>query len=126
MKLTLVVKAAGKQHGKPIPITLSQFVVGRDPQCHLRPASPMISKRHCAVIQRDGKAYIRDFGSTNGTFVNDQPVKDEIELHNGDQLKIGPLVFQVQIAQDAPKRGTPAPPTKAVSAQASAPSPAQR
>jgi predicted component of type VI protein secretion system len=125
MKLNLVVMAAGKLEGKVLPITLAQFVVGRDPQCQLRPASAMISKRHCAVIQRDGKAYIRDFGSTNGTFVNDQPVKDEIELHNGDQLKIGPLVFQVQITQDAPKGVTPKPPTKAVAAKAAAPTPAQ-
>ena len=48
MKLSLVVKAAGKQEGKTLPITLSQFVVGRDPQCHLRPASAMISKCHPA------------------------------------------------------------------------------
>jgi predicted component of type VI protein secretion system len=123
MKLNLVVKAAGKLEGKVLPITLAQFVVGRDPQCQLRPASAMISKRHCAVIQREGKAYIRDFGSTNGTFVNDQPVKDEIELHHNDQLKIGPLVFQVQIAQDAPalKGATPKPPTKAVTDKAAAP-----
>ena len=120
MKLSLVVKAAGKLEGKVLPITLSQFVVGRDPQCQLRPASAMISKRHCAVIQREGKAYVRDFGSTNGTFVNDQAVKDEIELHNNDQLKIGPLLFQVQIAHDAPslKGATPKPPTKAIADKA--------
>ena len=67
MKLSLVVKAAGAQEGKVLPISLSQFVIGRDPQCHLRPASPMISKRHCAIVQRDGKVFIQDFGSTNGT-----------------------------------------------------------
>lgn len=116
MKLNLVVKAAGKLEGKVLPIALSQFVIGRDPQCQLRPASPMISKRHCAIVQRDGKAFIRDFGSTNGTFVNEQPVKDEAELHNGDQLKVGPLLFQVQFVQDAPapKGATPKPPTKPV------------
>ncbi len=102
MKLSLVVKAAGKQEGKVLPISLSQFVIGRDPQCHLRPASAMISKRHCALIQRDGKAFIRDFGSTNGSFVNEQPVKEEAELHDKDQLKIGPLAFEVRITQDAP------------------------
>ncbi len=119
MKLSLVVKAAGKLEGQVIPITLSQFVVGRDPQCHLRPASPMISKRHCALLVRDGKAYIRDFGSTNGTFLNDQPVKDEAELHANDRLKIGPLVFEVRIVQDSPaaKPATPRPPTKAAGAK---------
>ena len=123
MKLSLVVKAAGKQEGKVLAITLSQFVIGRDPQCHLRPASAMISKRHCALIQRDGKAFVHDFGSTNGTFVNDQPVQGEVELHNSDQLKVGPLQFEVRLAQDAPpaKGATPKPPTKPIAGVRSAP-----
>ncbi len=119
MKLSLVVKATGKMEGHVLPITLSQFVVGRDPQCHLRPASPMISKRHCALLQREGKAFIRDFGSTNGTFLNDQPVKDEVELHHNDRLKIGPLLFEVHLVAEpaAAKAATPKPPTKAVGAK---------
>lgn len=115
MKLSLVVQTPGPNQGKVLEIKLSQFVVGRDPQCHLRPASPMISKRHCAVLQREGKAFIRDFDSTNGTFVNNEPVKGEIELHHGDQLKMGPLLFDVQIEVIAPvNRPTPPPPTKPV------------
>jgi len=113
MKLSLVVMTEGKQRGKVLNITLAQFLIGRDPQCHLRPASPMISKRHCAIIQRDGKVFIRDFDSTNGTLVNDQPVKGEIELHHDDQLKVGPLLFAVRLEASAPvNRPTPAPPTK--------------
>jgi predicted component of type VI protein secretion system len=115
MKLSLVVKAAGTQIGKVLPISLSQFVIGRDPQCHLRPASPMISKRHCALVQRDGKVFVQDFGSTNGTTVNDQPVKEEIELQHGDKLKIGPLLFEVLIVQETPMAvgATPKPLAKA-------------
>src|SRR5205823_4057739 len=63
MKLSLEVMTEGKQKGKLLPITLPQFLVGRDPQCHLRPASPSISKRHCVLIQREGRAFIRDFDS---------------------------------------------------------------
>jgi pSer/pThr/pTyr-binding forkhead associated (FHA) protein len=113
MKLSLVVLTAGKQEGKLLTINLAQFVIGRDPQCHLRPASPSISKRHCALIQRDGQIFLRDFDSTNGTFVNDEQIKGEIELHEGDRLKVGPLEFKVKIeATPAVNRPTPAPPTK--------------
>src|SRR5437764_13961232 len=109
MKLTLVVMTPGKQEGKELEVKLAQFVIGRDPQCHLRPASPMISKRHCALLQRDGKAFLRDFGSTNGTFVNDEPVKGEVELKNDDRLKVGPLLFRVSIETAAPaKKAAPA------------------
>ncbi len=114
MKLSLVVATAGKQEGKVLAIPLAQFLIGRDPQCHLRPASPSISKRHCALIQRDGKVFVRDFDSTNGTFVNDEMIKGEVELTDGDQLKVGPLVFRVKIeTTPAVNRPTPAPPTKA-------------
>jgi pSer/pThr/pTyr-binding forkhead associated (FHA) protein len=114
MKLSLIVLTPGANQGKVLEIKLSQFVIGRDPQCHLRPASPMISKRHCALLQRAGKAFVRDFDSTNGTFVNDVPVKGEVELHDGDQLKLGPLLFKVALETSTPvNRPTPPPPTKA-------------
>jgi predicted component of type VI protein secretion system len=119
MKLSLVVLTEGKQRGKVLNITLAQFLIGRDPQCHLRPASPMISKRHCAIIQREGKAFIRDFDSTNGTLVNEQAVKGEVELHHDDQLKVGPLLFSVRLEASPPvNRPTPAPPTKSAVALA--------
>ncbi len=126
MKLSLVVMTAGANEGKVLEIKLSQFVVGRDPQCQLRPASPMISKRHCAVLQREGKAFIRDFDSTNGTFVNNEPVKGEVELHDGDHLKMGPLSFTVRLEASAPVNlPTPPPPTKPVTKTA-APSQAKK
>jgi pSer/pThr/pTyr-binding forkhead associated (FHA) protein len=113
MKLSLVVKTPGKSEGQSIPINLAQFVIGRDPQCNLRPASALISKRHCALIIRGEKAFIRDFDSTNGTFLNDQPVKDEMELQNKDRLKVGPLLFEVALeTKPTVNRPTPPPPTK--------------
>src|SRR5262245_52166340 len=113
MKLTLLVVSQGKQEGKTLEIKLPQFLVGRDAQCHLRPASPLISKRHCAILQKDGKVFVRDFDSTNGTFVNDEPVKGERELQNDDQLKIGPILFTVRIDPTAATSRTPIPPTRA-------------
>jgi predicted component of type VI protein secretion system len=113
MKLSLEVLTSGKQEGKILEVKLTQFVIGRDPQCHLRPASPMISKRHCAVIQRDGKVFLRDFGSTNGSFVNDERVQGEVELKHDDRLKVGPLLFAVRLEATAPvNRPTPPPATR--------------
>src|SRR6266480_2692294 len=97
MKVSLVVKTAGKTAGQAIPVTLSQFIIGRDPQCNLRPASPVISKRHCAILIKNGKVAVRDFESTNGTFVNDQQIKGEVPLNHEDILKVGPLEFRVVI-----------------------------
>lgn len=116
MKLSLVVVSQGKSEGKAIPITLSQFVIGRDPQCHLRPVSAAISKRHCAILVRGTQVFVRDFESTNGTFVNEEPVKGERELHNEDSLKVGPLQFKVKLEVTAPapvSKPTPPPAPRA-------------
>ena len=114
MKLSLMVLSEGKARGHTIPITLQQFLIGRDKECQLRPASQMISKRHCAVLVKAGKAFVRDFGSTNGTFVNDEPVKGERQLANDDLLKVGPLLFRVVMEGTvAVNKPTPPPPKSA-------------
>ena len=113
MKISLTVISAGAATGKSLPITSPQFIIGRDPTCNLRPASVMISKRHCAVLVKNNQVYLRDFDSTNGTFLNDQPVKGEVSLSDGDVLKVGPLSFKVAIeGLPAPSKPTPLPKPK--------------
>ncbi|MBN9118128.1 MAG: FHA domain-containing protein [Planctomycetes bacterium] len=110
MKVSLVV-TSGSHEGRSIPLTGPQFLIGRDPQCQLRPASQAISKLHCAVLIRDGKVYIKDYGSTNGTLVNDALVQDaEVAVADGDVIRVGPLDFRLKIEAPAAKPdGTPLP-----------------
>ncbi|HJZ91314.1 MAG TPA: FHA domain-containing protein [Gemmataceae bacterium] len=116
MKLSLVV-AQGVHTGKVIPVTAADFVIGRDPQCQLRPASPAVSKQHCALNVRDGKVYVRDCGSTNGTFINGEQVAAEREVKAGDRLRVGPLEFDLMIDTSAPAaRPAPAQPAAAKAA----------
>jgi predicted component of type VI protein secretion system len=70
-----------------------------------------VSKQHCAVLIRDGKVYVRDMGSTNGTVLNDATLKDEErEVRPNDSLKVGPLDFTVRIEPTSVKPdGTPLP-----------------
>ena len=113
MKVSLVV-ASGAHQGKVIPITGSQFLIGRDAQCQLRPASQAISKRHCGILIRDGKVYLKDFDSTNGTLVNDVHIKGvEVAVNNGASVKIGPLDFILRVELPTPNPdGTPLPATR--------------
>lgn len=113
MKLSLVVATKGKSQGKVIPIAVPQFWIGRDEKCHLRPATPLVSKRHCAIIVRGDKVVVRDFDSTNGTFINEVRLQGEKEIVNGDVLKVGPLEFTVALEKGVPvDRPTPIPPTR--------------
>jgi pSer/pThr/pTyr-binding forkhead associated (FHA) protein len=76
---------------------MPEFIIGRDPECHLRPASPLISKKHCAFINLPDKVILKDFGSTNGSFVNEVRVVGEQELKDGDTVKFGPLLFRAKL-----------------------------
>ncbi|MBX7104861.1 MAG: FHA domain-containing protein [Gemmataceae bacterium] len=107
MKVKLVV-ASGVHQGREIPIAGQEFVIGRDPQCQLRPSSPAISKKHCAIILRGNKVFVRDFGSTNGTFVNGEPVSGEVEVKNLAVLKAGPMDFRIGIESEEPVKVAPA------------------
>ena len=127
MKVSLVV-AQGAHAGKSIPIPTPQFLIGREASCQLRPASEIVSKRHCAILVRDGRVFIRDFGSTNGTFLNDQKVVEEQEITAGDNLKVGPLEFTLKIEGDpvlAPKAAPTLPKTVLLKIPTPASPPAQ-
>ena len=110
MKVSLVV-ASGVHQGKIIPVATQQFLIGRDPQCQLRPASQSISKQHCILIVRNRSVILKDFGSTNGTFLNEEQVDPEVEItiKSGDRVRVGPLDFTVQIALTSPSDSTPLP-----------------
>jgi len=108
MKLSLVVITAGKMQGKSISVAVPEFVIGRDPDCHLRPASPLISKKHCAFLLKENRASIRDYGSTNGTLVNNVLIEGERSVADGDIVKVGPIEFRVELEVAAPPaRHTP-------------------
>lgn len=71
------------------------LLIGRLPNCDLVLESPQVSRRH-AIIRQVGEAYsIEDLDSSNGTFVNDERVK-QAELHEGDLIQISKyrLLFQ--------------------------------
>jgi predicted component of type VI protein secretion system len=107
MKIVLVV-ASGIHTGKEVAVPGNQLVIGRDEGCHLRPASPAISKKHCAVYAKDGQVYVRDMGSTNGTFVNDEQITGEQPVTGGEKLRVGPLDFVIKIV-GAKSDSTPLP-----------------
>ena len=111
MKVNLVV-ATGVHQGKVIPVPGTQFLIGRDPECQLRPASQAVSKQHCAILVRGEQVFVKDYGSTNGTFLNDEqlPANSELELKSGVRLRMGPLDFTVQLVPEGkPSDSTPLP-----------------
>lgn len=75
---------------EPLP-----FVIGRQPGCHLRLASLDVSRRHALIYEQEGNLWIREFGSTNGTFVNRQRLAGETVLQSGDIVHFGSSEFRI-------------------------------
>jgi predicted component of type VI protein secretion system len=116
MQLVLTV-LRGPREGKRIPIGIPEFLIGRDPMCHLRPTSKEVHWQQCAILQRGQEAYLRDDSGRGGTLLNGRQVLGgEMELGDGDRLGIGPLEFAVNLQSDpeppAP-RAVPKPPARA-------------
>ncbi len=69
--------------------------IGRDPLNDMQLISPLVSREHCEVFERDGKVWIRDQPSANGTYVNYKRIWEVTELKSGDILKLAFTEFEV-------------------------------
>lgn len=56
-----------------------------------------VSGRHCEVAVRDGRFYITDLKSSNGTYINGRKVVSEMEIFPGDLLRLGKLELKFHI-----------------------------
>lgn len=81
---------------KDFAVARSPMIIGRKPEADLRIPLSDVSRAHCQLTLEGEKVRLRDLGSSNGTFVNDQQV-ESAELHAGDRLRIGPVQFTIQI-----------------------------
>lgn len=74
----------------PLRLTADSTVaIGRHSSCQLAIRREDISRRHAEVHHEDGRFVIRDFGSTNGTFVNGRRLKGPQALNPGDRIDVG-------------------------------------
>ena len=55
-----------------------------------------VSRRHAHILKARNGYFVTDLGSSNGTYVNDQPLTPQKPrlLRNGDQIAIGEVVIQ--------------------------------
>ena len=75
---------SGPFFGKVVPVN-GRLVIGRGEDCDLVLDEPEMSRAHASIEVTEGEIYLRDLGSTNGTFVNGVQVRDAT-LFSGDQI----------------------------------------
>jgi signal transduction histidine kinase len=82
----------GADEGKQFDLTARVHTVGRDATSLIRLHDTEVSRRHAEFHHTPDGYRLLDVGSANGTFVNDQPVRDVV-LHSGDQVRIGQSIL---------------------------------
>lgn len=102
MRVKLLV-VQGRPEGKSLLFPFGEYVFGRGAECHIRPNSDWVSRQHCMLRVTSDGVFVRDLGSRNGTLVNGTRVLGESRLGAGDQLQVGPLVFELQLEVPVPQ-----------------------
>jgi ABC transport system ATP-binding/permease protein len=96
----LIVTEGGIQPDQFIELPQMDIIIGRLPPAELVIDDPAISRRHASVTYQDGQYFVEDLGSSNGTFLNGQPVFTRTALHPGDVIGLGQ---KVSIQFEAPQ-----------------------
>lgn len=83
----------GANIGRRYFLDRPEQIIGRSESANIQVDQDSISRQHCKIVNYDGRFVLLDMGSTNGTFVNDEPC-EERELRDGDVIRLGQTIFK--------------------------------
>jgi two-component system cell cycle response regulator len=89
-----IVQIHGPELGKKYALQETEFTIGREEGNHIVVDLDNVSRRHAMIIRKQGRMLVKDLGSTNGTYLNDQEVTQETPLRSGDLIKVGGSIFK--------------------------------
>lgn len=90
-----------------------EITIGRLSSADIQLKANNISKQHSRIVYREGRYFIIDRKSTNGTFVNGNRVSVPISLKTGDKIFIGDFVLEFEAPNEGsaqPAKPVPVPP----------------
>lgn len=88
---TLRIKT-GPNRDKAVPVGETPVSLGRDPECGIQLFDNAASRNHAEVFRIGEMCFVRDLGSRNATFVNEEKIEEEL-LRVGDKIRIGSTVI---------------------------------
>jgi pSer/pThr/pTyr-binding forkhead associated (FHA) protein len=91
---------SGVFKGTRFPLRAAVASVGRGEYNDVVLRDPSVSTMHAKLQRRDGVWIAVDLGSTNGTFIDDEPVKEELPLSPGAVLKFGEVALMFEPLDD--------------------------
>jgi hypothetical protein len=90
--------------GRDYPLRGRAFVLGHHPTCDLvldAEQYPVVAARHCEITC-DRRGFVLHDRSQHGTAVNDRPVIQQLPLHPGDWIQLGPRGPRLRFLGQAP------------------------
>jgi pSer/pThr/pTyr-binding forkhead associated (FHA) protein len=84
---------AGESAGKLFPLNKAELILGRSPSADIRINEKAVSHNHARLSMDNGSCTLRDLGSTNGTFVNNELIAGPVRLRGGDAVGVGSTTF---------------------------------
>jgi hypothetical protein len=78
--------------------------IGRDQSTGLALDDEQASRRHARVSAQGDLALLEDLGSTNGTYVNGQPIEGPRVLRPGDRIRVGLTVIELRTAEEVQRQ----------------------
>jgi hypothetical protein len=74
-------------------VPATHWLIGREADCDLIIPHPEVSGRHCRLLRTaDGRFWVEDLGSTNGTFARGRRIASAVEVDPGELVLLGPSV----------------------------------
>lgn len=83
---------ASRRFSKP------EVIVGRESSCDLHLEDPTVSAHHARLSYHQLQWWLEDMASTNGTYLNEEPVSSPVVVTHGDELRLGQLVVKIEIS----------------------------
>ncbi len=84
----------GDDLGRRIPLGARPVVIGRSSKADVRIDEDSVSRQHCRIRATPRGYLIEDLGSTNGTYVENQPVGNGVILRDGQRITIGSAIVK--------------------------------
>jgi len=87
----------GEEEQREFLITQAERHIGRNLGNDIVITDEEMSSRHACFSRADGKFWVEDLGSTNGTFVNGQRIQAPTSLRDEDLLKMGRTFLKFKV-----------------------------
>jgi hypothetical protein len=92
----VVERGGGLERGQRFDL-IGGLSIGRSKEADVRIEDRYASSLHARVFSREGRFYVEDMSSTNGTLLNGATLHGEAELIDGDSVQIGDTVFRLEV-----------------------------